>query len=104
MEDYACFKRRADHVPNLIQGIKHMISSTFETIKFGSPDYRSYIQFTNISHVDVCHLEINKVSQEPAWCRQLLAKISDGSRQSIERDELSSTFETNVETVALSRT
>ena len=32
----AWFKRQTYHVPNLIKGIKYMISSTFETIKFGS--------------------------------------------------------------------
>ena len=31
----ACSKRRTYHVPNLIQGVKYMISSTFATIKFG---------------------------------------------------------------------
>ena len=30
----AWFKRRTYHVPNLIKGIKYMMSSTFETIKF----------------------------------------------------------------------
>ena len=30
----ACSKRRIYHVPNLIQSIKYMISSTLETIKF----------------------------------------------------------------------